>query len=93
MSGRHRGFMVMSVLAVGLGLLAACADDHRRCGRGHGRGHPGALDDDDDASITSDAGASEDVSRIPADAQVGDPSADGGDSDADSADAADAGGD
>lgn len=78
MSGRHRGIIIVSILAMVLGAaVVACSDGHHRCGHGRGHGHTkvGGGDTDDDATPDLDATTAGDVSRIPADAQVGDPDA------------------
>lgn len=85
MSGRHRGFMVMSILSIGLGFaIVACFDGDDRCGRGRGRGHGSsggaeAVESTPDFDATTDSA----VSRVPADAQVGDPDASDPDADSD----------
>lgn len=95
MNGRHRSFVIMSFLAMGLcSLIVACSDGHRRCGRGgHGQGRAssGSANVDDDDSTDFDATTGGDVARIPADPQVGD--ADAADPDADTDAEADAGAD
>jgi hypothetical protein len=83
MSGRHRGFMVMSILSIGLGFaLVACFGGDERCGRGRGHGRGGgaeAVESTPDFDATTDS----QVSRVPADPQVGDPDASDPDADSD----------